>query len=133
MHTLVEGIITLSGNYGTAGSHGEPLDFTGQLQTPTITLPQGTDLGPYAPFPVILTELTQAGAVATGYEFKYNPGPSISTVGGCTPQGGVVQILGTGAASGQGGTEITPGSAYASFTPSLSGVQIHFLAYWPRG
>ena len=41
--------------------------------------------------------------------------------------------MATGAASGQGGTELTNGSAYSTFTPSLNGVIIGFKAWFARG
>ena len=131
-HTIGMGIATLTGNYGTSTSHGDPCDFTLSGQTPPGAQPQGTNLGEYAPSFVLFFELNQAGALGTLFNFKYNPGPNISTPDGCTQAGGVIQIWGTGAASGQGGTEITEGSAYSTFTPSLNGVQLFFVAFFAR-
>lgn len=135
--TLVEGTLTFSGNYGTASSHGDIVDFTLANVTPTGALPQGTNIGNYPPSRVEIYEAPQFGTAATGYVFVYAPGPTIAgptsaSVTGCTPAGGGVCILGTGAASGQGGTELTEGSAYSSFTPSLNGVTVRFKAWFPR-
>ena len=135
--TIAEGTLTFSGNYGTASSHGDPVDFTLNGLTPPGSLPQGTDIGSYAPTRVEIYEAPQAGTAATGYTFVYCPGPTIAgptstSTAGCTQAGGVVCILGTGAASGDGGTELTEGSAYSGFSPSLNGVTVRFRAWFAR-
>ena len=112
--------LTLSGNYGTSASHGDPLSFA-------ISLP--TSLGSYAPTRVEVFEAPPVGTAALGYIFVYQPGPTLAAP---TQAGGALCILGTGAASGQGGTEITAGSAYSGFTPSLSGVVLRCRAWFAR-
>lgn len=138
--TIAEGTLTFSGNYGSSSptdTHGDSVDFTLASLTPPGSLPQGTNIGSYAPTRVEIYEAPQAGTAATGYTFVYCPGPTIAgptatSTAGCTQAGGVVCILGTGAASGQGGTELTRGSAYSSFTPSLNGVSVRFRAWFAR-
>lgn len=135
--TIVEGTLTFSGNYGTASSHGDPVDFTLNNLVPPGSLPQGTDIGSYAPTRVEIYEAPQAGTAPTFYSFVYCPGPTIAgptatSTAGCTQAGGVVSIAGTGAASGQGGTELTEGSAYSGFTPSLNGLVVRFRAWFAR-
>lgn len=121
---LMEGTLTLSANYGGAATHGDVLDFTSSATV--------ANFGSGAPTRVEVYESPQAGVAALGYNYIYCPGPNTATIDGCTQQGGVLQILGTGAASGQGGTEITQGSAYSSFTPSLSGAVLRFRAWFNR-
>lgn len=135
--TISEGTLTFTGNYGTASSHGDPVDFSLASLTPPGSLPQGTNIGSYAPTRVEIYEAPQAGTAPTGYTFIYCPGPTLAgptstSTAGCTQAGGVVCILGTGAASGQGGTELTEGSAYSSFTPSLNNVSVRFRAWFAR-
>jgi hypothetical protein len=130
--TITEGTLTFSGNYGTSSSHGDPVDFSLNNLVPPGSLPQGTNMGQYPPTRVEIYEAPQSGTAATGYAFVYCPGPATATPDGCTQAGGVVCILGTGAASGQGGTELTGGSAYSGFTPSLNGVSVRFRAWFAR-
>lgn len=135
--TIVEGTLTFSGNYGTSSSHGDPVDFTLNNLVPPGSLPQGTDIGSYAPTRVEIYESPQAGTAPTFYSFVYCPGPTITgptatSTAGCTQAGGVVSIAGTGASSGQGGTELTEGSAYSGFTPSLNGLVVRFRAWFAR-
>jgi hypothetical protein len=113
--------ITLSANYGTAGSHGDPLDFT------ALHLP--FSIGDQAPSNWEIKELLVAGAVPLGFLYNYCPGPMLAAP---TQAGGVLQITGTGAASGQGGTEITAGSAYSGFTPSLAGAVLRARFWFAR-
>lgn len=115
------GTLTLSGNYGTASSHGDPLDFT--------TASAEFSFGNQAPTFVDIKELTVAGAAPLGFIYNYNPGPTLAAP---TQKGGVLCIVGTGASSGQGGTELTEGSAYSSFTPSLNGAVLWFDAQFAR-
>lgn len=118
---IVDGTFTLSGSYGTGTSHGDPVDFT--APAPPFSF------GEYAPAYVNIIEMPQAGVAALGYQYIYCPGPTLAAP---TQAGGVLQILGAGAGSGQGGTEITEGSAYSGFTPSLSGAVLRFRAWFVR-
>ena len=119
---IVQGIITFSGNYGVANGHGDILDFT------SVAPPES--FGSVAPSHVEVFEMPQAGVAPTGYDFVYCPGPTLAAP---TQQGGKLAIMATGAASGQGGTELTNGSAYSTFTPSLNGVIIGFKAWFAKG
>ena len=116
---IVYGTATLSGNYGTASSHGDPFDFT------TIAPP--FSWGDQAPSRVEVYEQPAAGVAALGYRLVYCPGPTLAAP---TQAGGVLCILGTGASSGQGGTELTEGSAYSGFTPSLNGIILGWRAWF---
>lgn len=118
---IVDGTLTLSGSYGTASSHGDPVDFTG-VNPPS-------SFGGQAPTRVEILEMPQSGVAALGYVYVYCPGPKLSAP---TQAGGVLQVLGGAAASGQGSVEITQGSAYSGFTPSLSGAILYFRAWFAR-
>lgn len=117
----IYGTLTLSGNYGTASSHGDPLDFT--------TVASEFSFGNQSPTWVDIKELVVAGAAPLGYIYNFNPGPTLAAP---TQKGGVLCIVGTGASSGQGGTELTEGSAYSGFTPSLNGAVLWFQAIFYR-
>lgn len=125
--TIVDGTFTLTANYGTGTSHGDIADFT------SVAPPTATNIGSYAPTRVEVYEAPQAGAAALGFQFVYCPGPNITTADGCTQAGGVLQILGGAAGAGQGLQEITEGSAYSSYTPSLNNAVIRFRAWFSRG
>ncbi len=114
--------ITLTGNYGGAATHGDPLDFTAPAYS-------GCNPGLQAPTKVEVFERPVAGVAPTFYQYVYCPGPTLAAP---TQAGGVLAIAGTGAASGQGGTEITEGSAYSSFTPSLNNIVLGCRAYFAR-
>lgn len=118
---IVDGTITLSGNYGAASGHGDPLDFTAPAYEFSI--------GGQAPTRVEVFERPVAGVAPTGYSYVYCPGPNLAAP---TQAGGKLAIMGTGAASGQGGTELTNASAYSSFTPSLNGIVLGFRAWFAR-
>lgn len=107
------GTLTLSGNYGTASSHGDTVSFTG--------LGLATGLVPKA---VIVLEQVAAGSAGFGYAYQFYAGTTLAN--------GVLNIKGTGASSGQGGTEITEGSAYSGFTPSLNGAVLAFVAFFVK-
>lgn len=111
----VDCTLTLSGSYGTASSHGDTLDFT------AVAPPIGASLYGNPPSDWTFKELVVAGAAATGFQYNYCPGPTLATP---TQAGGVLQIFGGAAGSGQGGVEITQGSAYSSYTPTLAGTVI---------
>jgi hypothetical protein len=118
---VVYGTMTLSGNYGTSTSHGDPVDFT--------TLNPPWSFGNQAPTFVDIKELVAAGSAPAGYIYNYNPGPTLAAP---TQKGGVLQILSTGTASGDGLNEITEGSAYSGFSPSLNGTVLWFEAKFAR-
>jgi hypothetical protein len=122
---ILDFIGTLSGNYGGAATHGDVLDFTAPA-------PNGFGLPEYAPTIVQVQELVQAGAAVPGFKYQYCPGPNISTPDGCTPQGGVLNISGAGAGSGQGSTEITEGAAYSTATPTLDGQKLLIRAWFGK-
>jgi hypothetical protein len=106
---MVFGTLTLTGNYGTANSHGDPVDFT--------TLGISTD---FVPKFVDIKEATAAGTAPLGYNYQY--------FAGTTLKNGVLNITGTGAASGDGGTELTEAAAYAAQSPSLANAVLNFRA-----
>jgi hypothetical protein len=112
---IVEGTLTLSGNYGTGSSHGDTVNFA---QFDQIKSGQ-------PPVWVEVHENQGAGSAALGYTYIYQ--------NGATQGNGVLTILGGAAASGQGGAEITQGSAYSGFTPSLNGAVLRFRAAFPWG
>ncbi len=114
---ILDFIGTLSGSY-TAG--GEPLDFT-------TAAPSGFQLPSVAPSDVHITELGVIGTATPGFQYNYVYGPSLAAP---TERGGAIQIFGTGAASGQGGTAIT--STYAGQTPSLDGQKLKIRAFFAK-
>ena len=109
---IVEGTLTLSGNYGTGSSHGDTVDFASD-KVKSNQPPKWVDI----------REDQGAGNAPLGFKYTYNSGT--------TQSNGVLTITGTGASSGQGGTEITEGSAYSGFTPSLNGAVLRFRAEFP--
>lgn len=117
---IVDGTLTLSANYGAAAAHGDPLSFAVSMST---------SIGGQAPTKVEIYEAPVFGVAATGYQFIYAYGPTLAAP---TQAGGALQVFGTGAASGQGGTELTNGSAYSTFTPSLNGLVLRFRAWFSR-
>ena len=120
---IADFIITLTGNYGGATTHGDAISFA------SVAIP-GCNLGDYAPVWAEFWELVPAGTNPPGYHYTYCPGPTLAAP---TLNGGVLNIQGTGAASGQGGTELTEGSAYSGFTPSLNNQQIKMRMWFTRG
>lgn len=110
----VEGTLTLTGNYGGAATHGDTISWSG-LDLVKATLP---------PRRMEIFESNPAGTAPYGYSYQYSPGTSRDT--------GVVTILGGAAASGQGGTEITEGSAYSTFTPSLNNAVLRYKAFFTK-
>lgn len=118
---IVDGTITLTGNYGTAASHGDPLDFTKPASEFSI--------GGQAPTRVEIFERPVAGVAPTFYQYVYCPGPTLAAP---TQAGGVLSIGATGTASGDGGNELTEGSAYSGFSPSLNNIVLGFRAWFTR-
>lgn len=115
---ILDFVGTLTGNYT---NNGDPLDFTSAA-------PSGYQLPSVAPTSVQISELGVIGTALPGFQYDYVYGPSLAAA---TPQGGAVQIFGTGAVSGQGGTQITAG-AYANTTPSLNNQQIKIRAFFAK-
>lgn len=118
---IVDGTLTLSGTYGTSSSHGDPVNFAG-VNPPFA-------FGDYAPVKMEVFEAPVAGSAATGFRFIYCPGPTLAAP---TQAGGVLQVIGTGASSGAGGTEITQAAAYSSQSPSLASAVLRFRAWFYR-
>lgn len=85
---LVEGTITLAGNYGGAATHGDTLDLS-QLGIPANTVPTRVEI----------FEAPPAGTAPTGYLFIFCPGT--------TQANGVMAIF-------DHLTEYTQGSAYSA-------------------
>jgi len=108
---IVQGTIALSGNYGTASSHGDTLSLAGAYAD-SSSLPTS----------VVISENTVAGSAGSGWRFVFNPGT--------TQVNGVVQMFGSGT-SGQGQPEYTQGSAYASATPAPP-TKLYFTATFPK-
>lgn len=123
-------LLTLGANYGIGGGHGDPLDLT-KLVDAVTQAAVGTSFpfGQYAPTYWEFVELVQAGNVGPGYTYNYCPGPTLAAA---TQTGGKLQIFGGAAGSGQGATELTNGSAYSTFTPSLDGKQIKARFWFVR-
>jgi len=109
---IVEGTLTLSGSYGGASTHGDTVNFAGLVNSD------------YPPVWIEIREDVGAGNAPLGYNYTYNSGT--------TQANGVLTITGTGASSGQGGTEITENTAYSSFTPSLNGAVLRFRAAFAK-
>lgn len=116
---IIDCTLTLSGSY-VAG--GDTLDFT------SVAPPIGASLFSYAPTQWTLNEQSIKGTALSGFSFYYVPGPTLALP---TQAGGGLQIFGTGAASGQGGTEVSAGT-YASTTPSLDGKVIRARFWFSR-
>jgi hypothetical protein len=118
---IVDGTLTLSGNYGAgAGTHGDALSFA---------VSSSLIFGSNAPTKVEIYEAPLFGVAPLGYQYQYAYGPTLAAP---TQAGGALQVFGTGAASGQGGTELTNGSAYSTFTPSLNGAVLRFRAWFAK-
>lgn len=109
---IVEGTLTLTANYGTNSSHGDTVNFSGVANS---------DLPPAW---VDIREDQGAGNAPLGFRYIYNSGT--------TQANGVLTIVGSGASSGQGGTEITEGGAYSGTTPSLNNAVLRFRAAFPK-
>ena len=110
---IVEGTLTLTGSYGGAATHGDTVNF----EIPQVI----SDL---LPKKVEVFESPAAGTAALGYIYIFCPGTTLAN--------GVLQILGTGAASQDGGTELTEASTYAGQTPSLAGAVLRFKAWFAK-
>ncbi len=116
---IIDCTLTLSGSYTTGG---DPVNFG------AIAPPIGALLYSYAPSDWNLEELQVAGTALSGFRFSYLPGPTLAAP---TQAGGVLQITGGAAGSGQGGVQLSAGT-YASATPSLDGVVIKARFWFAR-
>lgn len=94
--------LTLTGSYGTASSHGDPINFG------AVSPPIGASLYDDAPSHWVIQELVVAGALATGYTYNYCPGPTLALP---TQAGGVLQCL-------LAGVEYSEGTAYSGALPA---------------
>ena len=106
---IVDGIIALTGKYGTSGGadpHGDPLDLSG-LGVPSNSLPTL----------VQIVEQSPAGALSSGNTYEYMPGT--------TQANGQLQIRAAG------GGEITPGGAYGTPPFSVTGFVLFIRAWFP--
>lgn len=90
---VVYGNLTLSGNYGAGGSHGDTLDLS-QLGIPSGQLPSA----------LFVYEEPTAGNAPTGYSFLY--------ARGTTQANGKLIVMQGGAAASNPMAEITQGGAY---------------------
>ena len=113
---IVAGTLTLSGNYGTSGSHGDVINFTNTGDFIKSSQP---------PERVEIFENPAAGSAFLGYGYIYAQGTTMAN--------GQLMIQGTPAAGGAevGATEYTQGAAYSAGTPSLAGAVLHFRAWFP--
>lgn len=116
---VIDCTLTLSGSY-VAG--GDPVNFS------AIAPPIGASLYSYAPTSWTINEQSINGTALTGFQFYYVPGPSLVAA---TQAGGALQIFGTGAVSGQGGTQLSAG-AYSGSTPVLDGVVLRARFWFGR-
>lgn len=122
---IVDCLLTLSGNYGTAGSHGDPLVFKSVLDGGGLAAGSQNIPSQLAPNAWEFHELVAANSAAPGFHYDYHP----DSLTAPTQNGGVLYISGAGAGSGQGDTEITAGGAYSGTTPSLNG-QVIRARFW---
>jgi hypothetical protein len=96
--------VTLTGNYGTAASHGDTLDLSGLgVQSNEIPI-------------VEFFETTPAGDAGSGLVFRYAPGT--------TQANGVLQIWDIATAA-----EVTEATAYSGVLPAAFALQGR--AYYP--
>ncbi len=110
---IVDGIITPTLNYGTAGAplpNGDTLDFS-QLGIPSNAIPTKVEAWSVVP----------RGNAPLGDKYYYLPGT--------TQANGVLQIVaGLGAAE----AEFVPGNPYAGAAPTnVVGYVLHFRAWFP--
>lgn len=103
---VVDGVVTLTGNYGGAASHGDTFDLS-QLGIATS--------GPA--ITVDFDEQSPAGAAPSGNVFRYMPGTTLAN--------GVLSVF-SGA-----GVEYTQASAYGTPPFAIVGFKLHFKAIFP--
>lgn len=119
---LVEGTLTLTGNYGSGASHGDAINFANAT---------GGDLikSEYPPRRVEIFENQQSasagvGNAPLGYTYIYCQGT--------TQNNGLLQVLGAGAGGATtGDPEFTQGAAYSAGSPSLNNAVLRFRAWFP--
>jgi hypothetical protein len=109
---IAYGTIAVSGNYGSASSHGDTLDLS------ALGAPSGQP-----PLEVKIWESQSPGTSQSGWLFMYNTGT--------TQANGNVQMFGTGTASGDALNEYSEGSAYSSATPAAP-TKLYFRAVFPK-
>lgn len=111
---VVYGTLTLTNNYGTAGSHGDVMSLVSD-KVKSQQIPKW----------VRIWEDQGAGNAPLGYEFLYATGT--------TQANGKLVVLGTGstAAAKTGLTEFTQGDAYSTGSPSLNNAVLRFEAAFP--
>ena len=100
---IVQGTLTLSGNYGGAATHGDTLSFASLDQIKSDSLPTMVDI----------YEAPAAGTAPNGYIFGYCPGT--------TPANGVMTVM-------NNLTEYTQATAYSA---GLLAAVIKFWAEFP--
>lgn len=115
---IVDGTLTLSGNYGGASTHGDTVNFTGAAgwdQVKSTLVPRRVEI----------FEDQGAGNAPLGYGFLY--------FHGTTQANGVLVVLGTAASGGAevGATEFTEAAAYSDGSPSLDAAVLRFRAWFP--
>jgi hypothetical protein len=101
---IVRGSITLTGNYGISGGHGDILSFANIYGIQSRSLPVD----------IIISETPAAGTAPTGYIFGFAPGTTNAN-GKLTIMSGVA-------------TEYTQGSAYSA---ALLAAKLYFVAAFP--
>lgn len=117
---IVEGTLTLSGNYGTASSHGDTINFANDAIKSSLP-PRRVEV-----FENQGSASAGVGNAPLGYQYNYAQGTR--------QENGLLQVLGTPASGGAttGATEFTQGSAYSGGTPSLNGAVLRFKAWFPK-
>lgn len=103
----VELTITLSGNYGGASTHGDPLNLSG-LGIPSNALPSQ----------VVFQEASPAGAAPSSKTFKYMPGT--------TQANGLLYV------ENADGTEYTQASAYGTPPFAIVAFALKAIAFFPK-
>lgn len=109
---IVDGALTLSGNYGGADTHGDTLSFAGFDEIKSSSVPTRVEI----------FEAPTAGNAPTGYSFVFAPGT--------TQANGVLQVLQGAAAISEPQAEITAAAAYpAALTAATANIK--FRAWFP--
>lgn len=108
---IIDGTLTLTGNYGGASTHGDTISFGLQDQIKSQQVPNM----------VVIYEVPTAGNAPTGYTYLYGQGTTMAN--------GVLIVLQTGTASNPQ-VEITANSAYpAALTAATA--NLRFRAWFP--
>ena len=117
----VSGTLTLTGNYGSASSNGDTINFA-LPQIQTASLPEEVTI-----WENVGSSAAGVGNTPLGYVYNY--------VQGTTLANGLLQVVGTPSSGGAlvGGLQFTPGNAYSTGTPSLSGAVLKFRATFLQG